>query len=81
MIEETGTGYFGYCQLLATNYRCIAPYDGTSWTGTLSVQNFRHLCGTMDNVFSLTGLSVEGSPYSLNLVVAQNANSCPVETF
>jgi Tfp pilus assembly protein PilV len=78
-IEEAGTEYSGHCQFLATNYRCIAPYDGTAWSGTLSVQSARHVCGATNNAFSLADLTVERSPYSLNLVVAQNAQACPAE--
>jgi hypothetical protein len=80
VIQDAVTGTTGYCQYLATQYRCIAPYDGSTWTGKLGVGNFRHVCNSTENVFGFTDLTVEQSPYYLNLVVAQNAQSCPVET-
>ena len=80
VIQDAVTGTTGYCQYLATQYRCIAPYDGSTWTGKLGVGNFRHVCNSTDNVFGFTDLTVDQSPYYLALVVAQNAQSCPVET-
>jgi Tfp pilus assembly protein PilV len=79
-IQEAVSGNPGYCEFLATKYRCIAPYDGSAWSGKLAVNTFRHVCDSTDNAFSLADLTLERSPYYLNLVVALNDRSCPVET-
>ena len=79
-IEDALSAYPGKCQFNATQYRCIAPYDGTTWSGVLSIGNAKHVCGTLDNTVKLADLNVNNSPYSMNLVIARNAQACPVET-
>jgi hypothetical protein len=78
-IEEAGTGYRGKCQFLATKYRCVAPYSGSVWNGALTVTAAKHVCGSVNNVFDLANLTVDGSPYFLNVTVVQNSRNCPLE--
>ena len=78
-LQDAATGRTGICQFLATKYRCVVPYSGPAFTGKLAVSSARHVCGSLENTFYLTDLTVDDSPYSLSIVVAKSSNFCPVE--
>ena len=78
-IVDSVSGTRGLCEFVATQYRCVAPYDGVMWSGTLAVGSAGYVCGTTENVFAFDRLTVDGSPYNLNIVVVDRAGSCPAE--
>jgi len=77
-IEEAVTGYQGLCEFIATQFRCTAPYDGSSWSGTLSVDTDEHVCDSTGNQFDLGPLNMDDSPYSGRLTIAKNQPNCPI---
>jgi hypothetical protein len=77
-MEEAVTGYRGHCEFISTKFRCTVPYNGISWSGTLSVESDRHVCDSTSNQFYLGSLSMANSPYSLRLTVARSQANCPI---
>jgi Tfp pilus assembly protein PilV len=78
ILEEGATGFRGYCEVIATKYRCVAPYDGTFWSGTMTAPTDMYVCGSTNNVISLDGLTSAGSPYRYDLIVARGEVKCPL---
>jgi hypothetical protein len=77
-IEEAATGYQGRCEFISMKFRCTVPYDGSSWSGTLSVFSDYHVCGSMNNQFYFGNLSLANSPYSFGLIITKTAANCPI---
>ena len=77
-MEDPVTGVKGRCEFISTKYRCIAPYDGVSWDGTLSIDTADHVCGSTNNQFNFGPLTTAGSPYSLRLTIARSQANCPI---
>jgi prepilin-type N-terminal cleavage/methylation domain-containing protein len=78
VMENALEGTFGECEFTQTRYRCIAPYAGADWSGTISMVSEKHVCGSTNNVITLNGLTTNYSPYTLNISVAQSKGNCPV---
>ena len=77
-LEEAVTGYQGRCEFISTKFRCTAPYNGSFWSGTLSVASELHVCDSTANQFSFSSLTMANSPYSLRLIVAKSQANCPI---
>ena len=77
VIENPLEESFGECEFTPTRYICHAPYTGTDWSGTMSVETSKHVCGSIENVFTLNDLTSENSPYTLDITVSQNERNCP----
>jgi type II secretory pathway pseudopilin PulG len=80
VIENVETGTFGVCEMVATAYRCVAPYEiGGQWSGTLIAYSGNHVCGSTEGAFTLTGLTSEFNPHTVNIVIVRSSSNCPVE--
>jgi Tfp pilus assembly protein PilV len=82
-IEGADNGPQGRCELISTKFRCVAPYFGDFWSGTLSVVSDNHVCdwtSDQSSTFSLTipSLTVAESPRQLRITLAENQASCPI---
>ncbi len=77
VINDLLTGLEGVCRFDSTAYRCLLPYDGDSVDVTLTVTATDYVCGAVDGVYTFLGLTVDGSPYTQDIVIANNATKCP----
>lgn len=78
-IETAGSGSFGVCEFNATSYRCVVPYGGSSWSGTLNVVSDGFVCGSTEGAIKLTGLAADSNPHGMNVTITGNTSQCPLE--
>ena len=68
---------FGQCEFNASQYRCVIPTAETYWYGSLTVTAAADICGSVEGVFNLSGLTPETNPHYLPITVINNSNQCP----
>jgi Tfp pilus assembly protein PilV len=77
VIRDLSTGFQGACMIQNdTGYYCQIPYSSDVWNGTIKVTSNEYVCGSSLGVFTFSGLTAEGSPYTHHLQTARNASSC-----
>jgi len=77
VITDLLSGYDGVCSWDETSYRCLLPYDGDSVDLTVTVTSTDYVCGANEGMFTFLGYTVDGSPYTHDIVIARNSNQCP----
>ena len=77
VITDLNTGFNGICDFNSTSYRCLTPYDGINWDGTITVTSDKYVCGATSGVFTFMDYTVIDSPYTHNIEIRNNVNLCP----
>jgi type II secretory pathway pseudopilin PulG len=68
----------GTCSLVNNTYSCQIPYRTSLWSGILKVTSSGYVCGAAAGELFFTGLTVEQSPYTYEVVVSSNSSNCPL---
>ena len=76
LISDLGSGYQGVCRFEENAYSCVLPYDGTAVDFSLTVATLDAVCGSSDGTTTFLGHSIDGSPYTHDIVIAGDASLC-----
>ena len=74
--DVSGVGV-GDCVFDNSSYECVLLYEGSSVNVELTVTSDRHVCESVDGVFSFFNYTADESPYEFDIWTERNAGFCP----